>query len=124
MDGYSVSQQQNPGHEILAVDWYAPSCEYRETCGKLCPKFLPHTLVDAKSERLMTEVNQYTAELLEGDHRLVPLLIVVHDDLLVTALTDDEACVTPTKVIHAPEGIDRKEKTVDGIPRTDCENLS
>ena len=48
-------------------------------------------------------VNGSTAEFLEGDHRFVPLLIVVHDNFLVAPLTDDEACVTPTEVVHAPE---------------------
>jgi len=62
-------------------------------------------------------VNQGTAEFLEGDHRFVPLLIVIHDNLLVATLTDDEACVTPAEVVHTPEGIDRKEEAVHGIPK-------
>ena len=61
-------------------------------------------------------VNQRTAEFLEGDHRFVPLLVIVHDDLLVATLTDDKACVTPGEVVHTPEGIDRKEETIHRVP--------
>lgn len=61
------------------------------------------------------ELNQCTAEFLEGNHRFVPLFIIIHDDLLIAALTDDETCVTPAEVVHTPEGIDRKEETVHRI---------
>jgi len=77
---------------------------------------LPHILVGVKLERFVGEVNRHTTEFLEGDHRFVPLLIIIHDDLLVAALTDNEARVTPTEVVHTPEGIDWKEETVYGIP--------
>ena len=56
-----------------------------------------------------------TTELLQRDHTLVVLLVVVHDDLLVVAFTNNETRVTPTEVIHAPERVDRKEETVDRI---------
>ena len=116
MDGYCASRRRKRGHGISVVDWYVQSCEYRQTYGKPCPKSLPHILVGVKLERLVAEVNRCTAEFLEGDHRFVPLLIIIHDDLLITALTDDEARVTPTEVIHTPEGINRKEEAVYGIP--------
>ena len=61
------------------------------------------------------EVQCRTAELLQRDHGLVVLLLIVHDDLLVAAFTDDQASVTPAEVIHTPEGIDREEETVHRI---------
>ena len=63
------------------------------------------------------KLNRFTAEFLEGDHRFVPLFIIIHYNLLVATLTDDETCVTPAEVVHAPEGIDRKEETVHRISR-------
>ena len=47
-----------------------------------------------------------TAELLERNHRFIELLIIVHDDFLVASLADDETSVTPTEVVHIPEGVD------------------
>lgn len=62
------------------------------------------------------KLNRCTAEFFEGDHRFVPLLIIIHDDLLIATLADDEARITPTKVVHTPEGVDREEETVHRIP--------
>ena len=57
----------------------------------------------------------HTAEFLERNHGIVILLVVVHDDLLVVAFTNDQTSVTPTEVIHAPEGIDGEEETVHRV---------
>ena len=56
-----------------------------------------------------------TAELLQWNHGVVELLVVVHDDLLVVAFTDNETRVTPTEVVHAPERVDRQEERVDRV---------
>lgn len=118
MGGCSASQPQSRGHGIFVVGWYAPSCEYHQTREKPCPKFLPHILVGAGLEWFTgREANRRTAKFLERDHRFVPLLIIIHDDLLIATLTDNEARVTPTEVVHTPEGIDRKEETIHGVPR-------
>lgn len=57
-----------------------------------------------------------TAEFLEWDHRLVILVVVVHDNLLVATLANDQTRVTPTEVVHTPEGVDREEQTVHRVP--------
>lgn len=44
-----------------------------------------------------------TAEFLKRNHGIVEFLILIHENLLVIPFTDDKACVSPTKVIHAPE---------------------
>jgi len=74
--------------------------------------FLPRILVGMMLEWLSGELNQCTAEFLERDHRFVPLLLIIHDNLFIATFTNDEACVTPTEVVHTPEGIDRKEEAV------------
>ncbi len=56
-----------------------------------------------------------TAELFQGYHRLVEFLILVDDDLLVFAFTNDETSVTPTEFVHTPEGIHRQEETINRI---------
>ena len=56
-----------------------------------------------------------TAELLEWNHAVIKLLILSHDDLLVVTLADDYTCVTPAEIVHAPEGINGKEETVDRV---------
>ena len=62
-------------------------------------------------------MRQRTAELLEGYHRIVKFLIVIHDDLLVLALTDNQTSGTPTEFVHAPEGRNQKEETVHQITK-------
>jgi hypothetical protein len=61
-------------------------------------------------------MEQHTTELLERYHRIIEFLILVHDDFLVFTLPDNQASVTPTKFVHAPEGVDRKEEAVHRIP--------
>ena len=58
----------------------------------------------------------HTTEFLERNHRLVILLLIVHDDLLVITFTDNKTSVTPAEIIHAPEGINREEETVHRVP--------
>ena len=57
-----------------------------------------------------------TAELLQGYHGVIELLVVIHNDFLVVAFTDDETSVTPTEVVHAPERVHGKKQTVHRIP--------
>lgn len=57
----------------------------------------------------------HTTEFFERNHGLVELLILVRDDLLVLAFTNNNASVTPTELVHAPERIDRKEETVNRV---------
>ena len=56
-----------------------------------------------------------TAELLERYHGLVELLILVGDDLLLLPFSNNNTSVTPTELVHAPEGIDGQEETVDRV---------
>ena len=53
-----------------------------------------------------------TTELLEGNHGIVKLLIIVHDHLLF--LLSPQTCVTPTELIYTPERVDGQEETVTG----------
>lgn len=46
-----------------------------------------------------------TAELLKWDHTFIKLLIFSHYDLLIVTFTNHYTSVTPTKVVHTPEGI-------------------
>ena len=55
-----------------------------------------------------------TTELFERNHGFVEFLLV-RDDLLVLALTNNDTGVTPTELVHAPERIDGKEETVNRI---------
>jgi hypothetical protein len=55
------------------------------------------------------DVEQHTTELLERYHRITGLLILIHDDVLVFTLPDDQASGTPTEFVRAPEGVDRNE---------------
>ena len=70
-----------------------------------------------------TGAGAHTAKLLERNHALVELLILSQNDLLVVTFSDDETCVTPTEVIHAPEGIHWKEETVHRVPVATYEML-
>jgi hypothetical protein len=56
-----------------------------------------------------------TAELLERYHGLVELLILVGDNFLLLPFSNDDTRVTPTKLVHAPEGVDGEEETVDRV---------
>lgn len=58
-----------------------------------------------------------TAELLQGDHAFIKLLILCHDHLLVVTLADDHTSVTPAEVIHTPKRVNRQKETVDRITR-------
>ena len=51
-----------------------------------------------------------TTELLDGNHRIVKLLIIIHDHLLF--LHSAQTCVTPAELIHTPEKVDGQEETV------------
>lgn len=53
-----------------------------------------------------------TTELLERNHRVVKLLILIHQHLLFFTLSDDNAGITPAEFVHAPEGIDWEEEAV------------
>jgi hypothetical protein len=59
---------------------------------------------------------QLTAELLQQNHRLVEPLILVHDDLLVTAITNHNTGISPEEIVHTPERVYRQEVTVHRIP--------
>ena len=56
-----------------------------------------------------------TAEFLERNHRVIVLLIFIHKDLLAVTLTDDQTSVSPSELVHTPEGVDRQEKAVDWV---------
>jgi hypothetical protein len=47
----------------------------------------------------------HTAEFLERNHRLVELFIFINHHLLAGSFANDQTRITPSKVIHAPEGI-------------------
>jgi len=58
-----------------------------------------------------------TAKFLEWNHRVIVLLIFIHENLLVITFADDQTCVSPTEIIHAPERIDRQEETVNRVSK-------
>ncbi len=47
----------------------------------------------------------HTAEFLEGNHGLIELFIFIDHHLLARPFANDQTRITPSKVIHAPEGI-------------------
>jgi len=57
-------------------------------------------------------VHSHTTELLQRNHRLIELLILVRNDLLFLAFSNDHASITPTELVHAPERIDWEEEAV------------
>jgi hypothetical protein len=57
----------------------------------------------------------HTAEFLERNHRLIELIIFVHHHLLARPFANDQTRITPTKVVHAPEGIYGQQEAVDWI---------
>lgn len=63
-----------------------------------------------------TEHRSRTAEFLERNHGLIELLIFVNHYLLAGPFANDETGITPSKVIHAPEGVYGQQEAVDWIP--------
>ena len=59
-----------------------------------------------------------TAKLLERDHTFIESFVVLQDDLLLLSFTDDDTSITPTKVVHTPEGIDGQEERINWIPKS------
>lgn len=62
------------------------------------------------------ETGELTAKLLEGNHGLIELVILVYNDLLLLAFTNHKTGVSPTEFIHAPERVYGKEEAVYWIP--------
>lgn len=62
----------------------------------------------------------HTAELFQRDHTVIELLVLSHDDLLVVTFTDDQTRVTPTEVVHTPEGVYGQEETVNRVSKKKC----
>ena len=60
-------------------------------------------------------ISSRTAKLLQGNHALVKLFVFSDNDLLVVTFSDNHTSVTPTKVVHAPEGVDWQEETVNWV---------
>jgi hypothetical protein len=67
---------------------------------------------------MMTRHIARTTELLVRYHRLVELHVVGGNDFLATAIIEHDTRVTPAKLIHPPERIQRQEKAVDRVPVT------
>lgn len=63
-----------------------------------------------------TKHKSRTAEFLERNHRLIELLIFINHHLLAGPFANDETGITPSKVIHAPEGVYGQQEAVDRIP--------
>ena len=55
-----------------------------------------------------------TTELLEGNHGIVKLLILIHGHLLL--LHSAQTCVTPIELIHTPKRVDGQEEAVHWVP--------
>jgi len=68
-----------------------------------------------KPNSLPREVGVLTAELFERDHGFVKFVVLVDNNLLAATLANDQASVTPTEVIHTPEGVYRKQERVDRV---------
>jgi len=62
---------------------------------------------------------QLTTEFFQWNHRFIELPILIHDDLLVTAIADDNAGISPGEIVHAPKRVDRQEETVYRISAAD-----
>ena len=54
-----------------------------------------------------------TTELLEGNHGIVKLLILIHGHLLL--LHSAQTCVTPIELIHTPKRVDGQEEAVHWV---------
>jgi hypothetical protein len=59
---------------------------------------------------------RHTAKFLERNHGLVELFIFINHHLLAGSFANDQTRITPSKVIHAPEGIYGQQEAVDRIP--------
>lgn len=82
------------------------------------PRLRPRILQSTTSACIaVCKSGDLTAEFLQRNHRVVELLVVVHDDLLVVTFADNQTSVTPAEVIHAPEGVNWQEETVHRIPK-------
>ena len=62
---------------------------------------------------------RHTAKFLEGNHGLVELFIFIDHHLLAGPFPDDKTRITPSEVIHAPEGIYGQQEAVDRISITE-----
>jgi hypothetical protein len=90
-----------------------------QTDGIHSPMLLPHILSWIQYRQGKSGISaseQLTAELLQQNHRLVEPLILVHDDLLVTAITNHNTGISPGEIVHTPERVHRQEETVHRIP--------
>lgn len=59
-----------------------------------------------------------TTPLLVRDHGFIEFHFVgVTDNLLVLSVVKYDTGVTPTEFVHAPEGVERQEETVNRVPK-------
>lgn len=65
-----------------------------------------------------------TTPLLVRDHGFVEFhLVGVADNLLVLSVIKDDTGVTPTKLVHAPEGVKRQEEAVNRVAKRGCQEI-
>lgn len=59
-----------------------------------------------------------TTPLLVRDHRFVEFHFVgVSNNLFVLSVIKHDTRGTPTELVHAPEGVERQEETVNRVPK-------
>jgi len=68
-----------------------------------------------------------TTKFLERNHRVIVLVIFIHEYLLAVALANYQTSVSPSELVHTPEGVDRQEQAVDRVAvrrmRTCCHTI-
>ena len=59
---------------------------------------------------------RHTAKFLKRNHGLVELFVFINHHLFAGPFANNQTSITPSKVIHAPEGIYGQQEAVDWIP--------
>ena len=59
---------------------------------------------------------RHTAKFLKRNHGLIELFIFIYHHLLAGPFANYQTRITPSKVIHTPEGIYGQQEAVDRIP--------
>ena len=63
-----------------------------------------------------------TVPLLVRNHGFVELHFVgITDNLFVLSVIQDDTCITPTELVHAPERVQRQEETVNRVSKRTSE---
>lgn len=61
------------------------------------------------------KIKTRTTEFLQRNHRLIKFLLLTHQHLLLLPFPNNNTRISPTKLIHTPERIYRKEEAVNRV---------